>query len=122
MKNILKTKIIFQKPRFQVAYQKYIHGYDHANELLNQLLKRGDKKSGFGAWVQAQLNSNSSLCRGLASLPAFLIGPVQRLPRYLLLLRDLFKCTPESHPDYPNVRASHECLSAYAIPILMNFF
>ena len=93
------------------AYQKYIHGYNHANDLLAQLTKRGNKNTSLGNWVQQQLNKNSNLCRGLASLPAFLISPVQRLPRYLLLLKDLFKCTPEDHPDYQNVQKAYDSLS-----------
>lgn len=32
---------------------------------------------------------------------AFLITPVQRMPRYILFLRELMKATPTSHPDYP---------------------
>ena len=31
---------------------------------------------------------------------SFLITPVQRMPRYILFLRELMKVTPESHPDY----------------------
>ena len=33
-------------------------------------------------------------------LHSFLITPVQRMPRYILFLRDLLKCTPSSHPDF----------------------
>ncbi|XP_066923136.1 rhoGEF domain-containing protein gxcJ-like isoform X3 [Clytia hemisphaerica] len=32
-------------------------------------------------------------------LPSFLLSPVQRLPRYILLLRELLKYTDEDHPD-----------------------
>ncbi|XP_057316982.1 uncharacterized protein LOC130657988 isoform X1 [Hydractinia symbiolongicarpus] len=32
-------------------------------------------------------------------LPSFLLSPVQRLPRYVLLLRELSKYTDEEHPD-----------------------
>ena len=34
-------------------------------------------------------------------LSSFLITPVQRMPRYILFLRELLKATPVSHPDYP---------------------
>lgn len=37
-----------------------------------------------------------------------LIVPVQRLPRYLLLLQDLLKSTPEEHVDYANIRSAIE--------------
>jgi len=33
-------------------------------------------------------------------LPGLLITPVSRLPRYLLLLRDLRRHTPPEHADY----------------------
>jgi hypothetical protein len=38
---------------------------------------------------------------GLTTLADFLIMPVQRLPRYLLLLNEIKKHTPEAHPDHP---------------------
>ena len=33
-------------------------------------------------------------------LPGHLITPVQRVPRYRLMLADLVKATEKSHPDY----------------------
>jgi hypothetical protein len=39
-------------------------------------------------------------------IEAFLIKPVQRIPRYELLLRDLLKHTVDSHPDYKNIEDS----------------
>uniref|UniRef100_A0A6B2L3K6 DH domain-containing protein n=1 Tax=Arcella intermedia TaxID=1963864 RepID=A0A6B2L3K6_9EUKA len=46
---------------------------------------------------------------GKLDLPAYLIMPVQRLPRYDLLLRELLKLTPENHVDYNNlVKAKDE--------------
>jgi hypothetical protein len=36
-------------------------------------------------------------------IEAFLIMPIQRIPRYELLLRDLLKCTTDDHPDYHNI-------------------
>jgi hypothetical protein len=40
--------------------------------------------------------------RGLG-LQAFLVTPVQRIPRYKLLLEDMLKNTPTDHPDYENI-------------------
>jgi hypothetical protein len=37
-------------------------------------------------------------CRAL-SFQAFILAPVQRIPRYKLLLEDLSRHTPSSHPD-----------------------
>lgn len=35
-----------------------------------------------------------------------MITPVQRLPRYLLLLEDMLRHTYRSHPDYDNLEAA----------------
>ena len=42
------------------------------------------------------------------SIADLLIEPVQRIPRYKLLLEQLLKYTPESHPDYANMGAALE--------------
>ncbi|KAJ3014632.1 hypothetical protein HKX48_005031 [Thoreauomyces humboldtii] len=42
------------------------------------------------------------------SLQSFLILPVQRLPRYKLLVDELFECTPPSHSDYPALRRARD--------------
>eukprot|EP01122_Echinamoeba_exundans_P008896 TRINITY_DN302_c0_g3_i1.p1 TRINITY_DN302_c0_g3~~TRINITY_DN302_c0_g3_i1.p1 ORF type:complete len:1771 (-),score=520.87 TRINITY_DN302_c0_g3_i1:72-5384(-) len=36
----------------------------------------------------------------------YMIMPVQRVPRYTMLLRDLLKHTPENHPDYANLQSA----------------
>ena len=38
----------------------------------------------------------------------YLITPVQRIPRYILLLKDIIKKTPEDHPDYPQLVQAEE--------------
>jgi len=35
------------------------------------------------------------------NVPSFIVLPVQRLPRYVMLLSDLLKYTPKEHPDNP---------------------
>ncbi|KAI9099278.1 hypothetical protein DFS34DRAFT_61648 [Phlyctochytrium arcticum] len=42
------------------------------------------------------------------SLQSFLILPVQRLPRYKLLVDELLECTPPEHPDYHELRKARE--------------
>ncbi|KAJ3299651.1 cytochrome c oxidase subunit 1 [Borealophlyctis nickersoniae] len=44
-------------------------------------------------------------CRGL-DIGAFLLKPVQRICKYPLLLRELFKHTPPGHPDHQALEAS----------------
>jgi hypothetical protein len=96
-----------------------MNGYNLANEILNKHTRRGAKNTSFGNWLQQHLTRNSDLCRGLASLPAFLISPVQRLPRYLLFLKDLFTCTPKDHPDFQNVQEAYDIITE---SVLIFFF
>lgn len=42
------------------------------------------------------------------SLDSFLIEPVQRIPRYCMLLNELLKNTDELHPDFENI---HTCVT-----------
>ncbi|CAM9738706.1 unnamed protein product, partial [Chrysoparadoxa australica] len=44
-------------------------------------------------------------CHGLG-LRSFLIQPVQRVPRYKLLLSELLKHTKDSHPDWVNLNVA----------------
>ncbi len=39
---------------------------------------------------------------------SLLITPVQRIPRYTLLLKELLKHTPNSHPDYNDLALAYE--------------
>src|SRR4051794_31581932 len=41
-------------------------------------------------------------------LNAFLIMPVQRIPRYKMLLGELLKYTPDAHPEHNAVQAVRE--------------
>src|SRR5690606_24157660 len=42
------------------------------------------------------------------TLESFLIMPVQRIPRYILLLKELFKYSTADHPDYPLIDRAKE--------------
>ena len=44
-------------------------------------------------------------------LDSFLIEPVQRIPRYCLLLSELLKYTDKSHADYENLVYSLKVVS-----------
>lgn len=41
----------------------------------------------------------NNLLKGL-DIESYLIKPVQRLPKYVLLYKDLLKHTDKNHPDY----------------------
>ncbi|KAK5579913.1 hypothetical protein RB653_009602 [Dictyostelium firmibasis] len=81
-------------------YSNYIIGYDASVTLLARLRKKKD----FSNFLEKC--RNDSRCNGL-DLNSILIMPVQRLPRYVLLLSELIKQTP---PNHPNIKLLNKCL------------
>lgn len=89
-------------------YAIYCSNYDTAEMIVNKLKKRKE----FEQQLQLSL-SNSRILPGL-TLPAYLITPVQRIPRYILLLKDIIKRTPDDHPDYRNLTKALETMNELA--------
>lgn len=79
------------------VYTTYINNFDLA---ANTVLNCEARISKFAAW-SAKCQARPE-CRGL-NLSSFLIMPVQRIPRYRLLLNDLIKSTPENHVEYESL-------------------
>eukprot|EP01105_Mastigella_eilhardi_P006677 TRINITY_DN1821_c0_g1_i1.p1 TRINITY_DN1821_c0_g1~~TRINITY_DN1821_c0_g1_i1.p1 ORF type:complete len:1100 (+),score=212.35 TRINITY_DN1821_c0_g1_i1:105-3302(+) len=78
---------------FLKVYTTYVNCYETCFQLVNEQIKK-DKE--FKDHLEAC--KNNPACKGL-DMHSFLILPVQRIPRYVLMLNDLFKNTPEDHPD-----------------------
>ncbi|KAK3715074.1 hypothetical protein QZH41_012131, partial [Actinostola sp. cb2023] len=74
-------------------YSDYVNNFPKAIAVINKY-SRGSQK--FRRFLQNC--SSEPECEGL-DLAAYLLTPIQRLPRYVLLLRQLSKCTDASHPD-----------------------
>ena len=72
----------------------YVKAYDKAASVARDAAR---KYPLFAAFLRA----SSSLHDG-HTLADFLIVPVQRIPRYLLLLQKLRKHTPPNHRDFQN--------------------
>jgi hypothetical protein len=53
----------------------------------------------------------------VGTLGSFLIMPVQRIPRYALLLRDLLKNTWEDHPDYENIQKALKLIESIGMDV-----
>ncbi|CAG8516332.1 15947_t:CDS:2 [Acaulospora colombiana] len=83
---------------FLKMYTTYLQSFPHAINTLERLNK---ENKDFKKFLQ--------FCQGrpeLGNLPfnSFLSLPIQRIPRYKLLLDALIKHTDESHPDYANLQ------------------
>src|SRR5690349_12017086 len=59
-------------------------------------LRHLQQEQKFSEWISSVYRSNSQRSIDLESL---LITPIQRVPRYVLLLSEVVKHTPATHPD-----------------------
>jgi len=76
------------------SYTAFCNDFDNARHILTRLKKNSDFSTFYN-----KISSNTSL--GGKTLFDLMILPVQRIPRYRMLLQELFKNTWETHPDYP---------------------
>lgn len=97
-------------PFFRV-YFLYISHFDQTNQILSEFEKDSDFNEML-AEIQKQVPSQTNL-----DLRSYLIMPVQRLPRYQLLLADLLKNTEESHCDYANIKAAVEGIKSVTMEV-----
>lgn len=84
MVSYMGSTLLYFAPQFRI-YQPYLENYDDAVKRLKQIR---EKNADFDLFLKV-----TEKCEGM-SLESFLIMPVQRLPRYLLLLAELGKAVP----------------------------
>ncbi|KAG9397405.1 RhoGEF domain [Carpediemonas membranifera] len=119
---------------FFKMYKEYIKTYDSARELLQitslalgtlfhrvqetpltnykDMLRLTDTHplvAGFLDWVKCHPDNASH-----HDLLSLLIMPVQRVPRYTMLLAELIKRTDDGHPDMENLRAALKIMNDVA--------
>eukprot|EP01105_Mastigella_eilhardi_P002495 TRINITY_DN1311_c0_g2_i2.p1 TRINITY_DN1311_c0_g2~~TRINITY_DN1311_c0_g2_i2.p1 ORF type:complete len:684 (+),score=248.12 TRINITY_DN1311_c0_g2_i2:79-2130(+) len=86
--------IFLRNTKWIKLYKHYVNNYGHAMLMLRACK---DKCPQFQKFM-ASLDYTPAL-KGLA-LESLLITPVQRIPRYVLLLTDMLRSTPICHPDH----------------------
>eukprot|EP01105_Mastigella_eilhardi_P000355 TRINITY_DN1044_c1_g1_i1.p1 TRINITY_DN1044_c1_g1~~TRINITY_DN1044_c1_g1_i1.p1 ORF type:complete len:651 (-),score=196.17 TRINITY_DN1044_c1_g1_i1:37-1959(-) len=94
---------------FLRIYTGYVNNYINSAMTLKEL----DSNHPFWHFfeVQQQKAGNDNLNTDLGS---YLILPIQRIPRYQLLLKDLFKHTPKNHPDFKDLADAVEKIGSIA--------
>jgi len=97
----------FSMADFLRVYPQYVNGYDSAVETLTNL----EENPGFGELLRKLTNDPKH--KGL-NIFSYLIMPVQRIPRYILLLNDYGKKTPPHHVDTPGLKKSLQKVSEIA--------
>lgn len=87
----IMSDIFLQRTAFFHEYGPYLTNYNQASVALHHLRKKHPK---FNALLR-DFEDDASRSK-LQSVDSFLVMPVQRLPRYVLLLRDMRKYTAPS--------------------------
>jgi hypothetical protein len=88
---------------FLKTYTDYFNNFEKVATLIRDARKE-DKK--FAEWL-SRIEKQCRLENKL-DLKSYLIQPVQRIPRYNLLLKELLKHTDTSHKDYNNIKKALE--------------
>ncbi|CAH1964987.1 unnamed protein product [Acanthoscelides obtectus] len=84
---------IFSKPEVVEGYLKYVNSWKRSREILKTTQQQ---KSAFTKFLEHTARQHA----GKLALDSLLIKPIQKFPKYELLLQRLIKHTDESHPDY----------------------
>eukprot|EP01080_Neovahlkampfia_damariscottae_P003940 gene3940-7150_t len=98
-----------QIPNFQV-YKKFVNNFDTAFAKVKQLIK-GNKE------LDDYFKESAKKSPGALGFHSLFIQPVQRLPRYSLLLKELIKHTSDDHVDFEDFKNAKSELDAYLLSI-----
>ncbi|XP_028395900.1 rhoGEF domain-containing protein gxcJ-like isoform X2 [Dendronephthya gigantea] len=98
---------------FMTLYSEYVNNFPKAIAVINKYTRNSQKFKRF-----LEKCTNDPRCQRL-NISAFLLTPIQRLPRYVLLLRQLAKYTDPNHPDSFHIEISLEKM-IHIINILNN--
>ncbi|KAJ0012507.1 hypothetical protein NQD34_016841, partial [Periophthalmus magnuspinnatus] len=97
--------VLLQHAPFMRMYADYVRNFDQSLDLVRTWTERS---SAFRNIIQ-EIQSMEQC--GSLTLQHHMLEPVQRLPRYELLLRDYLKKLPEDHPDYQPAQKSLQTIS-----------
>ncbi|ELP85326.1 Rho guanine nucleotide exchange factor, putative [Entamoeba invadens IP1] len=102
------SKIFLRFCPFFAIYQHFLINHDNAFSILTKL-EDNSKLSAFLQTCQESITVPQKL-----DLRDYLIMPVQRLPRYNLLLTDLLKNTPQDHVEFQDLTKAVESVREVA--------
>ncbi|RUS76727.1 hypothetical protein EGW08_015507, partial [Elysia chlorotica] len=100
--------ILQQNAPFLKMYSQYIANFDDAMKLIDQWTKKSSKFSNIIKAVQ-ELPESGSL-----SLQHHMLEPIQRVPRYEMLIKDYMKTLPEDSPDMSDTQAALDLVTKAA--------
>ncbi|GJQ67116.1 hypothetical protein Trydic_g21983 [Trypoxylus dichotomus] len=85
---------MFSKPEVIETYTNYVNNWKRAREIIKNAQQ---SKPAFSRFLEAMAREH----KGKLALDSLLIKPIQKFPKYELLLQRLLKHTDPSHPDHP---------------------
>ena len=97
-------------PYFKV-YKEYVKNFDDASAHLNAMQEEYP--------LFAQTLEQLRMIQGL-DLPSYLVMPVQRVPRYRMLLDEMIKMTRPTHVDYADLQAALDIIKEVAMQVNTN--
>ncbi|XP_058480031.1 FYVE, RhoGEF and PH domain-containing protein 4-like isoform X1 [Solea solea] len=100
--------VLLQHAPFLRMYADYVRNFDQAMELVRTWTERSSTFRNVIQEIQSQ-----EAC-GSLTLQHHMLEPVQRVPRYEMLLRDYLKKLPKENPDYELAHKSLETISMAA--------
>ena len=88
---------LFQRyaPLFKI-YDEYSRSYEYATKTIDTQRKSSKV---FAAFFEKCAADNAKRLKQ-SNFESFMIMPIQRVPRYVLLLKEVLKYTPETHHDH----------------------
>ena len=95
------------------VYTQYVNNYEQSQRVLKQCEERVEVSLFIKHWALLMRATGQSN----ASMGDLLIQPVQRLPRYKMLLEQLLKLTPASHAERPKLEAALDNVSRFATAV-----
>ncbi|GLD45829.1 FYVE, RhoGEF and PH domain-containing protein 4-like protein [Lates japonicus] len=100
--------VLLQHAPFMRMYADYVRNFDQAVELVRTWTERSSAFRNIIQDIQSQ-----EVC-GSLTLQHHMLEPVQRVPRYEMLLRDYLKKLPVDSPDYELAHKSLQTISMAA--------
>lgn len=96
-------------------YSTYITKYNKAMEVFLEAMKH----KSFRRFISEGLAGPGA---ELLDWPSYYIQPVQRIPKYLIILSETLKETPESHPDHGKLQKALDTLTSLALVRFLAFY
>jgi len=99
---------------FLKVYTVYVNGFDAARALFKTLYANKDNNKQLNAFQEFIKLTQQKPKLEKNTFDSFLILPVQRIPRYELLLKNVLKVTPETSSDFNDIKLALATISDIA--------